>query len=65
MDLEKMTDDQLQSRIDFHISTVDMFERRGLKSTARDFRELAAPYQAELNRRVAAKAAEVWNDPDR
>jgi hypothetical protein len=58
MDLEKMTDDQLQSRIEFHLSTVEMFNRRGPASTARDFRELAAPYQAEVARRAAVKASE-------
>lgn len=48
---QKMTVQQLESRVRFHESTAEMFARVGEERMAAEFRELAATYRRELGRR--------------
>ena len=60
--IEKMTIDQLQYRIDLHESTADVFEQKGYSRSAREFRQLAAGYRFEIQRRNGAVRIEAGQE---
>jgi hypothetical protein len=57
--LEDLTVAQLENRAAFHASTAEMFESNGVVGTAKTFRELAATYRKELERRQKRNELDV------
>ena len=51
--IEKMSSTELKGMISYHIGNAEIFEQFRESKMAREFRELAAKYQAELEKRNA------------
>lgn len=49
--LDKMTEDQLRSRFDWHMSMSNMFRSKNENTMAREFYHLAMVYGGEMDRR--------------
>lgn len=63
---EKMSAENLESRVNFHRATAAMYRQHGEVKAALEFEDLSQRYQSELDKRKGQpKDPEVWSDPDR